>query len=107
MFQHLQKEENILFPYIQKLDTEKEPEVPFFETIQNPIRMMSMEHNKAEEDLKEFRRLCADFRVTADTGSEIQYLYTKLQELEKDLEVHMQIENEILFPRSIERENEL
>ncbi|HEY6843648.1 MAG TPA: DUF542 domain-containing protein, partial [Thermoanaerobaculia bacterium] len=41
---HMMKEEQILFPYVEELES-GQANPPFFGTIQNPVRMMMMEHD--------------------------------------------------------------
>ena len=49
---HMQKEENILFPYIRVLASDSEIKTPScFGTVQNPIRMMNYEHEVAGDDM--------------------------------------------------------
>ena len=105
---HMFKEEQILFPYIIELErsaTEKGPS-PFapFGTINNPIRMMMMEHDTVGEILRELRKLSSDYLVPADACISYQTLYQALEAFEQDLHQHIHLENNLLFPRSIELE---
>ena len=105
---HMFKEEQILFPYILELErahTQTRP-VPFapFGTVNNPIRMMMMEHDTAGEILRELRNLTTDYAVPADACISYQTLYSALQEFEADLHQHIHLENNILFPRAAEME---
>lgn len=108
---HMFKEEQILFPYIIELEksaTEKRP-TPFapFGTVNNPIRMMMMEHDTAGEILREMRKLSSDYFVPADACISYQTLYQALEAFEQDLHQHIHLENNLLFPRSIELEGSL
>ena len=105
---HMFKEEQVLFPYILELErahTQKRP-VPFtpFGTVNNPIRMMMMEHDTAGEILRELRKLTSDYTVPGDVCISYQTLYSALQEFEADLHQHIHLENNILFPRAVELE---
>lgn len=106
---HMMKEENILFPYISRLETASsgnspQPFAPFG-TIQNPIAVMMREHDAAGEILKRMRGLSKDFNAPADACISYQTLYGALAELEADLHQHIHLENNILFPRALEMEN--
>ena len=50
---HMQKEEQILFPYIDTLEraanADSSVEPPFFQTVRNPIHEMMKEHDAAGE----------------------------------------------------------
>lgn len=105
---HMMKEERILFPYITRLETAiagHQP-VPFapFGHVQNPIAVMIREHDAAGEILKAIRVLSKDFATPADGCISYRTLYQALEELEADLHQHIHLENNILFPQSLELE---
>jgi regulator of cell morphogenesis and NO signaling len=105
---HMLKEEQVLFPYIARLEEaigehRAAPE-PFFVTVHNPIRMMTMEHEAAGELLEEIRRITGGYTPPEDACISYRTLYQALQELEADLHQHIHLENNILFPRAVEIE---
>jgi regulator of cell morphogenesis and NO signaling len=77
--------------------------VPFapFGTVNNPVRMMMMEHDTAGELLRELRKLSADYKVPADACISYQTLYQAVAAFEQDLHQHIHLENNILFPKAI------
>jgi regulator of cell morphogenesis and NO signaling len=102
------KEEQILFPYVEGLSlaaTHKRP-APFapFGTVNNPVRMMMVEHDDAGEILRELRSTTNDYAIPADVCISYKTLYEALEAFEKDLHQHIHLENNILFPRAIETE---
>jgi regulator of cell morphogenesis and NO signaling len=105
---HMQKEEVVLFPYIRQLErSELEDTVapmPCFGTVQNPVRMMMMEHETAGENLRRMRGLSCDYTVPEGACSSYIALYGRLEALEHDLHQHIHLENNILFPKAIELE---
>ena len=108
---HMFKEERVLFPYIvaiARAEAQNAPvPVPPFGTVNNPVRMMMMEHDTAGEILRELRKLTSDYTPPADGCISYQTLYQALEAFEKDLHQHIHLENNILFPRSIEMETQL
>lgn len=105
---HMMKEERILFPYITRLEgavIEHRP-APFapFGEVRNPIEAMMREHDAAGDILKSIRELSNDFATPQDGCLSYHTLYNALEELEKDLHQHIHLENNILFPRSLEIE---
>jgi regulator of cell morphogenesis and NO signaling len=105
---HMFKEERILFPSIVELERaslqgKPLPFVPFG-TVNNPVRMMMMEHEVAGDLLREMRSVSSNYAVPADACISYQTLYQALEEFEKDLHQHIHLENNILFPRTIELE---
>lgn len=108
MLMHMQKEEQILFPYIDNLaHAAKEKvkvETPFFETVTNPIHMMMREHDSAGELVRKIRRATSDYSAPADACTAFRATYQELRQFEEDLHLHVHLENNILFPRAIELE---
>lgn len=108
---HMMKEERVLFPYIKELSNAKENNQPVggthFGTVQNPIRMMEMEHETVGEVLAELRRVTNGYAMPPDACASYSLLYRMLPEFEDDLHTHIHLENNILFPKAVELEKEL
>ena len=106
---HLMKEENILFPYVARMEATvkagRPAARPPFGSVGNPIHMMMMEHDSAGEALRELGRLTNDYAPPADACISYQTLYKALSDFEADLHQHIHLENNILFPRAIAMEN--
>lgn len=105
---HMFKEEQILFPYILALvqAANHNHPAPFapFGTVNNPVRMMMMEHDGAGALLRELRTTTLDYSTPADGCKSYRTLYEALEAFEKDLHQHIHLENNILFPSAIELE---
>src|SRR5215213_6551512 len=105
---HLLKEEQILFPYILRLEAAHAAGsmLPFapFGTVNNPVRMMMVEHDTAGDLLREIRAAAKDFDAPADACISFRTLYQTLEDFEKDLHRHIHLENNVLFPRAVELE---
>ena len=105
---HLYKEENILFPYIQNLseayDNKLTVDTPPFKTVENPIHMMEQEHVDAHQLLDKIKKLSTEFTPPESACTTYKILYIKLKEFEDDLYQHIHLENNILFPRAVELE---
>ena len=108
---HMFKEEQILFPYIIELEKAANLGRPAasscFGTVNNPIRMMMMEHDTAGDILREMRQLTSDYTVPADGCISYQTLYQAMAAFELDLHQHIHLENNLLFPKAIELEGRL
>ncbi len=105
---HLEKEEEILFPYIDKLERAQETGagLPFscFGTVKNPVRMMMMEHDTAGDMLRRIRELTSDYKLPDGACTSYTALYCRLEAFELDLHQHNHLENNLLFPRALELE---
>lgn len=99
---HLRKEEEILFPYITKLEEGRRSEASVcFADVQAPIRMMLFDHESAAESLNLMRRLTNDYKLPETACTKYRILFQRLEELETDIHEHMHLENNLLFPRAI------
>lgn len=105
---HMMKEENILFPYISELEASLSKHInasmPPFGTVQNPVRMMRVEHDNAGELLRKMRAVTNDYTLPEDACPSFSALYSRLAEFEADLHQHIHLENNLLFPRAVELE---
>ncbi|ANE50861.1 iron-sulfur cluster repair di-iron protein [Flavisolibacter tropicus] len=108
---HFLKEENILFPFIKGLVAAKKAKneglLYEFLSISEPIEMMESEHEIAGELLGHLRLATDDFTPPAGSCNSFRLLYSKLQDLEADLQQHIHLENNILFPKALALEKEL
>jgi regulator of cell morphogenesis and NO signaling len=108
MIMHMQKEEQILFPYIDAMENSvnahRPVEPPFFQTVVNPIQAMMQEHDSAGELLRQIRTASCEYAAPADACTTYKALYEGLREFEADLHQHVHLENNILFPRAVEME---
>jgi regulator of cell morphogenesis and NO signaling len=102
---HMLKEEQVLFPYIRQLEQAAAagatPPTPFFGTVRNPVRRMQLEHDSAGELLAKMRALGGEYTPPADACMSYRTLFEALDGLERDLHVHIHLENNILFPKAV------
>jgi regulator of cell morphogenesis and NO signaling len=101
---HLRKEEQVLFPYLKQMGSGAGCGPSCFGTVQNPIRVMMMEHDGAGEKLGQMRQATNHYTLPGDACSSYGALFRSLQEFEQDLHQHIHLENNILFPRALELE---
>jgi regulator of cell morphogenesis and NO signaling len=106
---HMLKEEQVLFPYITRMEEAagdgRAIPPPFFGTVQNPVRMMMLEHETAGDLLRALRGATGDYTPPADACISYQTLYQALAGFEADLHQHIHLENNLLFPRAIDMED--
>lgn len=105
---HLQKEENVLFPYLIELfdASEKGLKIPPMHcgTIANPIRVMHMEHESEGNRYFHIREITNNFEVPQDGCDTYRLMMSELRKFMEALFEHIHIENNILFPKSMELE---
>jgi regulator of cell morphogenesis and NO signaling len=88
---HMHKEETVLFPAIRRAES----------WIGQPVSMMHEEHESAGRALAELRRLTDGYRPPEHACATYRALYAGLEALERDLHMHIHLENNILFPRAM------
>jgi regulator of cell morphogenesis and NO signaling len=98
---HLEKEEQILFPYVRSLEAGMRNAGCCFGTVQNPIRAMQNEHEQVGDILRELRILTRDYTPPEDACASYRSLFMGLRNLEEDLHLHIYLESHLLFPRAI------
>jgi regulator of cell morphogenesis and NO signaling len=105
---HMLKEEQVLFPHIERMEQAVLAGSPapaaFFGTVKRPIANMVAEHDDAGALLSQIRVLSNGYTAPAGACPTFLALYRGLEEFERDLHHHVHLENNILFPRSIEME---
>lgn len=111
LISHMRKEEIVLFPYIEKLEdaaagVRAPPQTPFG-TINNPVRMMCLEHDETGNILNRIRRASNDFAIPPDACPSYNAFYAGLENLERDLHQHIHLENNVLFPQAVSMETKL
>ena len=87
---HMKKEELILFPAIRKGG---------MPGIENPIAVMRADHDNHATEIADIRRLTCNLTLLAGACGTWTALYTGLAEFLGDLEEHMRLENDVLFPQ--------
>lgn len=108
---HMKKEELILFPYILKMTRAMKGELtyskPLFSPITNPINQMEDDHKQEGERFELINKSTDNLNAPSDAYSTYTATFKMLKEFEDDLHLHIHLENNILFPKSIDLENSL
>ncbi|HPJ11447.1 MAG TPA: iron-sulfur cluster repair di-iron protein [Flavobacterium sp.] len=108
---HLKKEEHQLFPVIAKLEkatpADGIPCAAAVPVIADPIASLRQEHNHEAVRFRKIKILTHNYAPPADSCNTYRITYSMLKDFEQDLQEHIHIENNILFPRSIKLEQEL
>ena len=97
---HMLKEERVLFPMCRELDAARTLPAFHCASVNNPILVMTLEHEHAGSDLAAMRALTGDFTPPADACVTYRVMLDGLADLERDMHRHVHLENNILFPRA-------
>lgn len=106
---HIYQEEDTLFRYIQLLDRSDKrnynPSQLFYMMERHSLERFAVDHEAHDDEMEGIRKMTKDYAVTDHTPLHVRVIYAELAELEKSLQVHARIENEILFPKAMLLEN--
>jgi regulator of cell morphogenesis and NO signaling len=89
---HLEKEEQVLFPMIL---------AGHGRMAVGPVHVMEIEHDEHARNLAALRRLTNGLQPPADACTTWRALYLALQQLEQELMEHIHLENNVLFRRAL------
>ena len=89
--EHFAKEEKAIFPYIKK-NFNKEKGIRYVKDLED-------EHEAAGNLIKEIIACTNDFTAPKDGCATYRLVFQKLQELVKDVYIHIFTENSLLFPK--------
>jgi len=104
---HMTKEERILFPFIEQMEALRAIPAACFGSVEMPISNMLADHDEAGVLLERIRALANAFVAPDNACPTYRGLYHGLHEFERDLHLHVHLENNILFPRAVELEKQL
>lgn len=91
--QHMQKEEEVLFPSIRSGG--HGPQVHM------PVRVLMQEHDDHGAALRELHELTDGFVPPPEACATWRALYSGLAKLEEELMEHIHLENNVLFPKAL------
>jgi regulator of cell morphogenesis and NO signaling len=102
LMHHFSCEEDVLFPYIEQLETNENPaQLPMFSSLDQPISRMMRDHDHTGNEFRILREITNNYQPPADACTTFRALYKTMEELEHDLHQHIHLENNILFPRAL------
>ena len=108
MTEHMMKEEKVLFPWIRTLATSKGSGgcggAPSRRGIDNPVRMMMVEHEHSGDAIAKMRALTGGFTPPPGACNTYVAMLGGLAELEADTHAHVHKEKSILFPMAVKLE---
>jgi len=90
--QHMQKEEHILFPMLCN---------NYGATAAGPISVMREEHDEHFQAIEKIYKLTNDITLHPEACNTWQALYLGLQAFIADINMHIHIENDVLFERAV------
>jgi regulator of cell morphogenesis and NO signaling len=99
LLQHLQKEEEVLFPSIKEVINNNSTVAKA--TIISEISRMSGEHEFAGGAMDKINEITLNYLVPEDGCNTYKVAFKLLHQFEDDLHVHVHLENNILYPKAL------
>lgn len=108
---HIYEEEDTLFKYICSLERALQgrynPSRLFYAMEKHSLQQCALDHEVHDDEMEGIRNITKDYYLTPDAPLHVKVIYAELIEFEKNLKAHARIENEILFPKAMELENQV
>jgi len=95
LVQHMQKEESILFPMLSDGNSPM---------VSGPISVMMSDHENHIESINQIYEFTNDLSLHTEACNTWRALYLGLQEFISDFNMHIHIENNILFARALNKD---
>lgn len=99
MTEHMEKEEQVLFPLIRSLGG---PEVhPMARNLEHIVAAMEAEHDDSGKDLTQLRKLLHDYNPPEGACGTYRAMLKGLADIEEDTQMHILAENSVMFPKAV------
>lgn len=103
---HIHEEEDTFFYYISALL--KSSPSKLYELQQKfSIQSFALAHDTHDDEMQGIRQLTKNYQLPPEASLHLKVVYWNLEDLEKQLQMHAYIENEILFPKALTLENKV
>jgi regulator of cell morphogenesis and NO signaling len=109
LLQHMQKEERILFPSIQKIEAcyDGNGNKDDIKNVLAPIMVMEKEHAEAGALMERLKIITNNYTPAETACTTHRITLMELKEFEENLHQHVHLENNILFPKAIKMYEEI
>ena len=111
MFDHIGREEQVLFPFIVQMEEDGALRYPAehacFRSVRTPIARMMQDHGNAQEIFDELRQRTNEFSPPPGACATQSALFAGLRNFHAGLSEHLRLEDNILFPQALTMETEL
>ena len=108
---HIYEEEHTLFRYVKILERSEHgkynPSELFYRMERHSLRRFAVQHEVHDDEMVGIRKITRDYRMESTTPLHLKVIYSELISLEKSLQIHARVENEILFLKAMTLENKV
>jgi regulator of cell morphogenesis and NO signaling len=108
---HMVQEEKVLFPYLEYMEhmvlQGKVPKPPSFGKIKKSVATMLDDHKDSTDQLNELRQITDGYTCPDNSDADLQYFLQELHSMDKNLRMHINIENNVLFKKARAMETDM
>lgn len=108
---HIYEEEDNLFSYIlylnQVLNKPFQPATLYYKMEKYSIERYATAHDAHDDEMRGIRVITQDYKLGKEASLHMRVVYAELEAFEKELQVHADVENKILFPKALALEKEV
>ena len=105
---HILEEEKFIFTHIQNLSRTKVKNIDhaklFFALKNISLKEIADEHMNEDSEMSGIRGLTKNYSIENIENLHLKVIFQELKDFDEELEIHSEIENNILFPRAVELE---
>ena len=109
--EHILEEETIIFQYINKLfyadHNSQNLSLLFFSMKEISLKNIAEEHLNEDSEMSGIRGLTKNYSLNNIKSLHLKVIFQELKEFDKELEIHSNIENKILFPRALKLQDKI
>lgn len=106
---HIHEEEDTVFTYMLHLHRASLGQYPLnklcYEMEKHSLTTFFLDHHTHDDEMRGIRELTQNYYLDRHATLHIQVLFEELKALEKDLQIHSKIEDNILFLKALKVEN--
>ena len=108
---HILEEEKYIFTYIQNLqqfdNKVKDHAKLFFASKKISLEEEAKEHREEDSEMSGIRGLTKNYSIKNINNLHLKVIFQELKEFDKELDLHSDIENKILFPRALKLQDKV
>ena len=108
---HIHEEESKLFQRVQLLHEIDEDEFRLQDALhileKSPVILLAAAHDTHDDEMEGIRKITNNYFLPDTAPVSMKVLYHELQVFEKELIIHAQIDDRLLFPKAVELERDV
>ncbi len=102
---HVYDEEDTLFSYIENLNKAMQKEVNpsklYYQMETHSIQKYAMDHEMHEDEMSGIRKITNNYSMDNSFSLSLKVIISELDNFDKELRKHADIENKVLFPKAL------